>query len=597
MKIAFCGIVKDDSELELLQNMLSSVVPYVDSLHITANGKETTQIEAYMSSLGEKYPYKKVDYSYLAWNDDFSEQRNFNFSRAPKDTDFILWLDSDDLLVGGDKLRPLAEIAKTNGKDVVFLVYWYGCAFSGKPSLETFKDVDIQHYRERLIRPRTITWKGRLHETPVPVTGQRDNYTKVQYSKDVNPIAVMHTASLNDAYSKMERNKTILESQLADEKQKGEADPRTLLYLMKIYAEEGGEELLGKCIEMGEEYLTKSGWDEERANCCDLLSICYTKLGDIDKSILYLHKAISEYPHEPLHYIRLAMAYYNRDRHREARHWLDIAGTLDLDSRTAGITNLKEMKVLFSQLALKIKYNVDKDPEGALVFARKLVEEQDIAENRQNLLFLENLVDWKRACDDTRKLLVYLESIGETERIVQILDTLPEAIAEQPFGIQFRQKYTAPRVWKKNEVCYFANFGGPHFEKWDANSLKKGIGGSETAVIQLAKEWTKKGYKVTVYGDPAKKGEIDGVMYLPWYYFCRADKFNIFIQWRNPALGRVVKARKFFVDLHDMVAQVDYSKEVVDALDGVFFKSQYHRNLLPELAASKAFVVGNGIVQ
>jgi tetratricopeptide (TPR) repeat protein len=596
MKIAFCGIVKDDSELVMLQNMLASVIPYVDSVHITANGKEAAGIEAYIKSLEVKYPYKVVDYTYLAWNSDFGEQRNFNFSRAPKDTDFIFWMDADDLLVGGENLRPACEIAKKNGKDVVFLEYWYGCEFNGAPSKETFKKIDIKHFRERLIRPGTITWKGRLHETPMPVDGQRDQYTKIPYNND-KPLAIMHTASLDDAFSKIERNRTILESQLEDERRSGQADPRTLLYLMKIYAEVGGDELLRKCIEMGEEYLTKSGWDEERANCCDLMSICYSKMDDYDNTIKFLHKAISEYPHGPLHYIRLALAYYNKERYREAKHWLTIAGNLDLDSQTAGITNIKEMKVLFSQLALKLAYNVDKDHERALVFAKKLVEEQDLPEHRQDLVFLENLVDWKRACVDARKLLTYLEEIGEETRIVPILESLPEAIAEQPFGIQFRQKYTKPRIWKDNEICYFANFGGAHFEMWDSTSLVNGIGGSETAVIRLSQEWTKAGYKVTVYGDPKKKGEQNGVTYLPWYYFNRADKFNIFIQWRNPVLGRTIKAKKFYVDLHDMVSQVDYSKETVDALDGVFFKSQYHRNLLPELPESKAFIIGNGIQQ
>lgn len=586
-------IVKDDSEVESLKETLKTVIPYVDGLYITANGKKTDDIEALIDSTREKYPYKTVDYSYLEWKKDFSEQRNFNFSRVKEDTDYILWLDTDDLLVGGDQLRRIAKQAKKNGKDVVFFKYWYGCEFDGEPSLESFKGVDIEHYRERLIRPGVIEWKGRLHETPVPVRGQRDNYTKVPYSEQF-PIAVMHTASLDDAYEKMERNKEILELQLDQERKNGEADPRTLLYLMKIYSESSSQDLLKKCIEMGKEYLLKSGWDEERANANDLMAICSTKLGEFKDAIDYLHEAIKEYPRQPLHYIRLALSYFNIGRYDEAKHWLTIAGELDLDDKTAGINNIKEMKVLFAQMLLKIKYNVDKDIPGAVEAAEALLKEQPNKENRENLLFLMDLLDLHTASKASKAILDYMGGIGD-KNILNVLNNLPIQISEQPWAIKIRQEHTPPRVWGDKEICYFANFGGKHFEKWDSSSLVDGIGGSETAVIKLSKYWTDMGYKVTVYGDPKKTGEQDGVVYLPWYFFNRSDKFNIFIQWRNAVLAPVIKAKKFYVDLHDVVNQVDYPKEIMDAVDGIMFKSKYHADMIPSLPEEKKIIIGNGI--
>lgn len=588
MKLAATFIIKDDSELNSFKKCVASVIPFVDSWHVVANGKETTQIEAFVRSQGG-------DYHYLPWDNDFSEQRNFIFSKVPTDTDFIFWQDSDDILVGGEYLRDCAEMAKKNGKDVVFFAYWYGCRFEGEPSLENFREVDIEHYRERLIRPGVIEWKGRLHETPVPIQGQKNNYTKFTYHKDDSPIAIMHLSTLEDAYEKLQRNQKILEMQLDEEREDGEADPRTLLYLMKIYAEEGTEEKWKLCIEMGREYLTKSGWDEERANCCDLMAICYTKLGDDVNAIEFLHEAIKEYPHQPLHYIRLALAYYNRGKYKESRHWLDVASKLDLDSQTAGINNIKEMKVLFAQLLLKLKYNVDKDLQAAVEAANLLYKEQPIESNKENLLFLMDLLDLKTASENSKKVVDYLQDIGDTKAALSVINALPIVISEQPWAIKTRQLNTPPRIWKDNEICYFANFGGKHFEKWDGKSLQKGIGGSETAVIELAKEWAELGYKVTVYGDPEYMGEQDGVMYLPWYYFNKADKFNIFIQWRNAVLAPVVKAKKFYVDLHDVVAQVDYPDHIINAVDGIFLKSKYHREMLPQLSDEKALVVGNGI--
>lgn len=588
MKIAATFIIKDDSELDSFKKSIKSVAPFVDSWHVVANGKQTAEIEAFTRSHGGTFHF-------LPWNEDFSEQRNFIFSKVPKDTDYIWWQDADDILVGGEYLKECAQMAKRNGKDVVFFAYWYGCRFEGDPSLETFKEVDIEHYRERLIRPGVIEWKGRLHETPVPLTGQKNNYTKFSYNADDCPIAVMHLSTIDDAVGKLERNQKILELQLKEEREDGEADPRTLLYLMKIYTEEGDGEHLNLCLEMGEEYLTKSGWDEERANCCDLMAICYTKLGNYPSAITFLHKAIEEYPHQPLHYIRLALSYFNMDKFRESKHWLTIASQLDLDSKTAGINNIKELKVLFSQLLLKIRYNVDKDLKGSVEAANLLYREQPIEANHQNLLFLMDLLDLQTASEDSKKLLEYLEAIGDQKAAMSVLNSLPIVISEQPWAIKIRHENTPPRIWKENEVCYFANLGGKHFEKWGGKSLQKGIGGSETAVVELALEWAEQGYKVTVYGDPEYMGEQNGVMYLPWYYFNKADKFHIFIQWRNAILAPTIKAKKFYVDLHDVVNQIDYSDEVMNAVDGIFFKSAYHRKMLPKLPEEKACIVGNGI--
>jgi tetratricopeptide (TPR) repeat protein len=364
---------------------------------------------------------------------------------------------------------------------------------------------------------------------------------------------------------------------------------------MKIYAEVGGEELLRKCIDMGVEYLELSGWDEERANANDLMAICYTKLGEYQEAIKYLHQAIAEYPHQPLHYIRLSLAYFNVGRYRESKHWLEIAGQLDLDDKTAGINNIKEMKVLFAQMLLRIKYNVDKDLPGAVEAAEALLKEQPSKENEENLHFMMDLLDLYKASESAKDLLEYLENIGKKD-LLKIIDELPDQMKEQPWAIATRKRNTKARVWKDNEICYFANFGGKHFEKWSGDSIKNGIGGSETAVIKLSEDWVKQGYKVTVYCDPVKPCEINGVTYLPYYYFNKSDKFSTFIQWRSAFLAPTIKAKKFLVDLHDVVHSVDYSDEIINAVDKIMVKSQYHREFLPNVPDDKIQITGNGIV-
>jgi hypothetical protein len=267
---------------------------------------------------------------------------------------------------------------------------------------------------------------------------------------------------------------------------------------------------------------------------------------------------------------------------------------MELDDKSAGVVNMEELKVLFAQLKLKLAYNVDKNTKEALGAAKALYVIQPIEENKENVDFLEGINDLNESCKKTHEIIKYLENINESEKIVPLLEALPEAINKQPFAINYYKKHIPSRVWGDKEICYFANFGQAHFEQWDSTSLEKGIGGSETAVIKLAEEWTKKGWRVTVFGDPINRGEQNGVLYLPWYYFNVKDQFNIFIQWRGTFMADKISAKKFYVDLHDVIFSKDY-EDKIKYIDKIFVKSKYHRSLLSGVPDEKIKIVGNGI--
>lgn len=592
MTISACLIVKDDSEYKSLIKAIDSIRPYVDGIYLTTTGEETTKIKT----------IEGVNHSHFDWVEDFSAARNFNFSQAPKTSDYYFWIDADDVLVGGEQLRRLAELSLKHGKDVVFLPYWYGCSFRGEPSIETMQDIEVSQMRERLLRPGVTSWKGRLHETPVPVDGAKNVYVSVKYTD--NPakegefsVAVMHTAPTEMLPAKEIRNKRILELQLEDERAKGEADPRTLIYLMKIYASRDDKEDWEKCLKMGEEYLVKSGWDEERGACWENMGIVHGMMGDDKKAAECFLNSIGEWPHAILPYLRLATAYYQLKDYESVKHWMGIAAQMDIDKRlTSGSTNVKGIKTIFAKLLLNMNYNVDKDTKKALEAATLLYKELPTEENEQQLQFLQDLNDLNDACANVDHLTEYLNSIGEDQAIIKILESLPAAITSQPFAHRIRQKVTPPRSWAGNEICYFANFGGKFFEPWSAKALETGIGGSETAVIELSKEWTKMGYKVTVYGDPGQeRGDHDGVTYLPWYEFNPKDFFSIFIQWRSWHMAGKIKARKFLVDLHDIYSVVDLKPEQLRVIDKIMVKSEYQRKLAPTIPDEKFQIISNGI--
>jgi tetratricopeptide (TPR) repeat protein len=592
MKLAFCVIVEGDEKLEQLKRLMASVTGLFNSYHITANHKHIKT---------EKWCKEKgYDFSYLKWSDDFSAQRNFNFARVPKDTDYICWADSDDVVIHADLIPEIAENAKKNEIDAVFFHYIYGAEFDGEPSPETFVKEELGQTRERLLKRGSIVWKKRLHESPVPIDGEKFVHSSIKYDEKY-PIAWLHLGADRDQpqdaiVKRTARNRKMLEMDLADERKEGEADPRTLLYLMKLYAEESdNQELLLKCLDMGKEYIEKSGWDEERAVCYKLMATCMGHLGRHEDARDLLMNAIKEFPYDPLLYLHLARAYRNLENWGAMKHWMKIGMDLNLSEARAQMDNILELKVLGAELMLEFYLHGDKNIRKAWEASRLLNKVNPTDNNKQNEEYLFNRKELDLATEHAHKLLAYYKDIGKEDLIAPTIETFIEEIRELPFMIKLYNHYKEPKVWEEKEICYYATFGHDHFERWGPSSLKAGIGGSETAVIRLSQEWAKLGYKVTVYADPGKEmGEHDEVTWLPYYKFNPRDKFNIFIQWRDNSLAGKVSAKKFLVDLHDVYFPQAFL-EKMDSIDTIMVKSVYQRDLGEGIPKEKYHIISNGI--
>ena len=591
MKLALCLITKGDSELDSVKRAVGSVIDYVSRVYITTN--HTHKKTKKWCSLNEH-----IYHSHLDWDDDFSAQRNFNFSQVSSDIDYILWMDSDDIILNAGLLLDIAKISKSKNFDTVFFDYWYGARFDGEPSKETFIENEITHYRERLIRPGSIVWKKRIHESPVPIDSQSYKFSKIEYSEEW-PIAWLHLGadrqlSLEKLQARMKRNQRLLEKELEEERELGEADPRTILYLMKIYSESGDEETLSTCIEMGEEYMSKSGWDQERGVCCRLMSKCCGKLGDHEKAKEYALNAIKEYPQSLTSYLYLARTYFNLGEYRNMKHWLDLTKTMNLEDDPSAMKNILEAKVLTAELLLKYYHKAKRNPRKAWQMAKVLTELDPTEQNKINELVLFDKKELDIASEHIHMFMNYLIDIQQEALVPKIVESMPKEMRVLPFANGYYNKYVEPKVWGDKEICYYATFGRPHFEQWDGNSLVKGIGGSETAVIRLSEEWVKEGYKVTVYGDPENECEINGVTYKPWYAFNSRDKFNIFIQWRNNSIVDKISAKKTFIDLHDVTSASTY-KPKEKQVDRFMVKSNFHADYLEGINAERIEVISNGI--
>lgn len=160
-----------------------------------------------------------------------------------------------------------------------------------------------------------------------------------------------------------------------------------------------------------------------------------------------------------------------------------------------------------------------------------------------------------------------------------------------------RIKAMVHKKWSNKSLVYFASLGSTHFETWSPRNLENGIGGSETAVIELSRRFARDGFEVTVYGEPGQDtGVFEGVEYRRWDTVNWDDEFNIIILWRAPYLiDNIRSARKIFYDAHNVELNSDWNPDRINKLTTAFFKSQYHRAMVPNIPDAKATVISNGI--
>lgn len=159
--------------------------------------------------------------------------------------------------------------------------------------------------------------------------------------------------------------------------------------------------------------------------------------------------------------------------------------------------------------------------------------------------------------------------------------------------LDFKNKLSA-KTWPDKSIVYFA---GHTMYEWSPDSLKAGIGGSETAIINLVREWGKLGYSVTVYGNFGDKaGMYDGANYLDYTRFNKFDTFDTLIIWRRvDYLNFAYKANRVWFDVHDVLYKDQFNAQNLKNIQTIFFKSKYQRGLLPQVSEEQFVIIPNGV--
>ena len=292
ISISLCMIVKN--EQKVLKRCLSSVKDLVDEIIIVDTGSTDNTKE-----IAKEFTDLIYDFE---WTDDFSEARNFSFSKATKE--YQLWLDASDFLeeIDRESFRKL----KTHLIEEIDVVTMNHCTEfdeNGEP-LNTF-------VRERLVkRDKKYVW----HD-PVREYINADGVTF--YADD---IFIMHKKDELDTG----RDIKIYDKQIELKK---DMSPRTVFF----YAKElkNHERYIESAFYFDTFLSMKSKDAEDNIEACFELGQCYKSIGEKEKSIDAFLKSFRY--HGARAEICCEIAYYFKDKqqHSTAIYWFHLASNLE----------------------------------------------------------------------------------------------------------------------------------------------------------------------------------------------------------------------------------------------------------------------------
>jgi glycosyltransferase involved in cell wall biosynthesis len=195
LTLGLCMIVKDEEEM--LPKCLAAVAPAVDEIVIVDTGSTDRTIE-----IAKEFGATVIE---QPWTGSFSEARNTSFEAST--TDWIIYLDADEILVADDVKRLKALTGRT-WREAFYLVL---TSFTG----EIGDGAAVSNSALRVFRNRPhYRFEGRLHEqiaqhVPTYATGRIE-----QSSVRVDHYGYL--GAVRDAKEKSRRNLELLKAQQAE---------------------------------------------------------------------------------------------------------------------------------------------------------------------------------------------------------------------------------------------------------------------------------------------------------------------------------------------------------------------------------------------
>lgn len=193
--------------------LFSSIKDCFDEVHITDTGSTDGSVE-YLTDLVKSGRDREVlgcplHLHYFEWIYDFAAARNYSFSHVK--TDFVMWMDLDDSLVGADQFKLWRDTAM-GFADYWLATYQYAFDDNGAPI--------CSFARERVIKvSKNPIWNYFVHEGIKSTPGMTPQYAMTW--------SIKHRRSLSDLKNDHGRNLEIFE------KNREKLDSRMVFYYGK----------------------------------------------------------------------------------------------------------------------------------------------------------------------------------------------------------------------------------------------------------------------------------------------------------------------------------------------------------------------------
>jgi len=298
--LSLCLIARDN-ESEL-RRCLESMQGVFDEIIVVDTGSKDGTVEVAVS-LGAKI-------FLFEWIDDFAAARNFSFSKAT--SDFIMWVDTDDVLTPDD-LRKLKELKPSLSHAAYLMAYNYAPKPDG--------GFTIKFYRHRIVPNRAgIKWLHPIHEClNIPAS----------LPQTTTDIVITHRRKAFDA----PRNMRMLEKAVRD----NPSDMRMAYYWGKELAESGRR---AEALPVLERYLRIGGdWEQNMIDARYHMLLCLWELSVEDKEkqgvlLEEARKAVGLYPGRNEFWNILGQTHYNAalDGNNGAK-WKEAIACFEIASR------------------------------------------------------------------------------------------------------------------------------------------------------------------------------------------------------------------------------------------------------------------------
>lgn len=564
---------------------------------------------------------------------DFAAARNESFAHATGD--FVVWMDADDILEQPEKIREVVADMQARQIGIGFCAYNYAQDHLGR--------VFYRQWRERIFRRGDAKWVGPVHEVLIPTT----KLPPVQY-----PFPTWSHKRKHDRAGTPNRNYKILLRQVLQIKQRdplAAIDPRVLFYL----GQEARFVEPQKAVGFYEEYLKTSGWPEERAAAHAAIGTMlefgvFPKMKPEDayaQANREYAASHAELPGNPDGLFGLARIAYLRGRFADCVRYTEqglALGNVDSMLGANPIDRLYRPHVFYNHALANLGRLEDatKSCEAALavmpddpgvpgghpgmlknnlrIYREELAKraaaptagaqqptavfdkDEDVDAPPSAAIPVDAMVIW------SMQLWKQLVVADDLARARTLLDSLPAAVMRDPAFARMVAS-TIRRTGKPLEIAQppqgdVVFYLGPAPEPWDPSTpSKQGLGGSETAAIEMARELVKLGRKVTVYAEAS--GVYDGVLYEHHSTFHGA-KCKVFIASRAPwaieVFGSVAADLKLLWvhDIHCGPASPQMERWL-HRFDRVLCLSKWHAGFFascyPTLHPDKIIVTRNGI--